>query len=74
GPGIPGRDKKELREKYCRLMLIFFKSWRYAKDLKLTHTTWEHAFNEFVKTCASSVLFKMSNMQILRECRDSRDD
>ncbi|KAJ6485266.1 hypothetical protein DFH09DRAFT_949036, partial [Mycena vulgaris] len=74
GPGIPRRDKEHLREKYCRLMLIFFKPWRHAKDLKESYPSWEGAFNDFVKTCSRSVLYKMDNMQILHECRDSRDD
>lgn len=34
GPGIPRRDKPELRARYCRLMLIFFKPWRQASDLR----------------------------------------
>ncbi|KAJ7127325.1 hypothetical protein C8R43DRAFT_859604, partial [Mycena crocata] len=74
GPGIPRRDKEHLREKYCRLMLIFFKPWRHAQDLKMTHSSWKDAFDEFMKTCSPSVKFKMDNMQILHECRDSRDD
>ncbi|KAJ7901464.1 hypothetical protein B0H13DRAFT_1621961 [Mycena leptocephala] len=74
GPGIPRRDKEQLREKYCRLMPIFFKPWRHAVDLKDTHPSWECAFDEFIKTCSQSVLPKMNNMQILHECRDSRDD
>ncbi|KAJ7823154.1 hypothetical protein B0H14DRAFT_2168500, partial [Mycena olivaceomarginata] len=74
GPGIPRRDKAHLRAKYCRLMLIFFKPWRHAKDLKGPHVSWEDAFNEFNENCSESVRFKMNNMQILHECRDSRDD
>ncbi|KAJ7205795.1 hypothetical protein GGX14DRAFT_337195, partial [Mycena pura] len=74
GPGIPRRDKKEPRENDCRLMLIFFKPWRHAQDLKRDHSSWEDAFNAFVGTCSKSVRFKIENMQILHECRDSRDD
>ncbi|KAJ7292475.1 hypothetical protein C8J57DRAFT_958443, partial [Mycena rebaudengoi] len=74
GPGIPRRNKEHLREKYCRLMLIFFKPWRHAQDLRENYSSWEHAFSEFTKTCSESVLFKMNNMQILHECRDNRDD
>ena len=33
GPSIPRRDRKELKDKYCRLMLILFKPWCHAKDL-----------------------------------------
>ncbi|KAJ7868967.1 hypothetical protein B0H14DRAFT_2294922, partial [Mycena olivaceomarginata] len=69
-PGIPRRDKANLREKYCRLMLIFFKPWRHARDLKEDYLSWEEAFNFFTVTCSKSVHFKMDNMQILHECRD----
>ncbi|KAJ7717503.1 hypothetical protein B0H14DRAFT_2303934, partial [Mycena olivaceomarginata] len=34
GPGIPRRDKAETYARYCRLMLIFFKPWRHANDLR----------------------------------------
>jgi hypothetical protein len=34
GPGIPRRDKPDMRARYCRLMLIFFKPWRQASDLR----------------------------------------
>ncbi|KAJ7825223.1 hypothetical protein B0H14DRAFT_2369059, partial [Mycena olivaceomarginata] len=74
GQGIPRRDKNDVRERYCRLMLIFFKPWRHAIDLRGKHSSWESAFTEFVETCDPAVISKMENMQILHECRDSRDD
>ncbi|KAJ7488751.1 hypothetical protein B0H11DRAFT_1720287 [Mycena galericulata] len=33
-PAIPRRDKSNLRARYCRFMLIFFKPWRHASDLR----------------------------------------
>ncbi|KAJ7788850.1 hypothetical protein B0H14DRAFT_2302200, partial [Mycena olivaceomarginata] len=74
GPGIPRRDRPDLHARYCRLMLIFFRPWRHATDLRETGQTWEEAFNEFNETCPADVKYKMDNMQILHECRDSRDD
>ncbi|KAJ7212652.1 hypothetical protein GGX14DRAFT_312377, partial [Mycena pura] len=74
GPGIPRRDREELRARYCRLMLIFFKPWRHAIDLRGDHTSWEAAFADFSRTCSPAITTKMENMQILHECRDSRDD
>ncbi|KAJ7811473.1 hypothetical protein B0H14DRAFT_2289113, partial [Mycena olivaceomarginata] len=74
GPGIPRRDKKDVWPRYCRLMLIFFKPWRHAPDLRGNHPSWESAFTEFVQTCDPKLVSKMENMQILHECRDSRDD
>ncbi|KAJ7739227.1 hypothetical protein DFH07DRAFT_682301, partial [Mycena maculata] len=73
GPGIPRHDRTELRARYCRLMLIFFKPWRQAADLRKNYQSWEEAFESFVNTCSQSVLQKMENMQIMHECRDSRD-
>ena len=74
GPGIPRRDKPELYARHCRLMLILFKPWRDARDLRSEGQSWEDAFKTFLLSCSEEVKFKMDNMQILHECRDSRDD
>ncbi|KAJ7848129.1 hypothetical protein B0H14DRAFT_2356886 [Mycena olivaceomarginata] len=74
GPGIPRRDKPDSYSRYCRLMLIFFKPWRHASDLRVGGQSWVDAFNLFKANCQPSVLNMMDNMQILHECRDSRDD
>ncbi|KAJ7120756.1 hypothetical protein C8R43DRAFT_900498, partial [Mycena crocata] len=74
GPGIPRRDKPEVYARYCRLMLIFFRPWRHATDLRSEGQSWEDAFKSFFSSCSSFVKSKMDNMQILHECRDSRDD
>ncbi|KAJ7127740.1 hypothetical protein C8R44DRAFT_529301, partial [Mycena epipterygia] len=74
GPGIPRRDRPSVYPRYCRLMLIFFKPWRRASDLRSPGQSWEEAFTTFTRNCPESVTFKMNNMQILHECRDSRDD
>ncbi|KAJ7732242.1 hypothetical protein DFH07DRAFT_755338, partial [Mycena maculata] len=74
GPSIPRRDKPDAYARYCRLMLIFFKPWRHAKDLRSEGQTWEDAFKLFLPNCPESVKQKMDNMQMLHECRDSRDD
>ncbi|KAJ7765891.1 hypothetical protein DFH07DRAFT_737424, partial [Mycena maculata] len=75
GPGIPRRDKPEVYARYCRLMLmIFFKPWRRATDLRTRGQSWEDAFTLFTLTCSPEIKCKMDNMQILHECRDSRDD
>ncbi len=36
--------------------------------------SWEEAFKQFADAAAPSVLKVLDNMQILHECRDSRDD
>lgn len=74
GPSIPRRDREELKERYSRLMLIFFKPWRHAKDLRRQNQPWHEAFQEFLEVCPRRFTKVMDNMQILHECRDSRDD
>ncbi|KAJ6532524.1 hypothetical protein B0H19DRAFT_888295, partial [Mycena capillaripes] len=74
GSGIPRRDKPEMYARYCRLMLIFFKPRRHAKDLRKPRESWADAFKSFLLTCSPSVRYRMDNMQTLHECRDSRDD
>ncbi|KAJ7207625.1 hypothetical protein GGX14DRAFT_311269, partial [Mycena pura] len=74
GPGIPRRDRPDMLARYSRLMLIFFKPWRCAKDLRKVGESWEDAFKSFQLTCSPAVRYRMDNMQILHECRDSRDD
>ncbi|KAG1792669.1 uncharacterized protein HD556DRAFT_1221363, partial [Suillus plorans] len=74
GPSLPRRDRLELRERYCRTMLILFKPWTTVLDLRSTFSTWSDAFEDFVKTCSPAKLWIMKNMQILHECKDSRDD
>ncbi|KAJ7822188.1 hypothetical protein B0H14DRAFT_2370902, partial [Mycena olivaceomarginata] len=73
-PGIPRRDRSEVSARYCRLMLIFFKPWRHARDLRKEGESWENAFKSFQRTCSPSIQYCMDKMQILHECRDSRDD
>ncbi|KAG1797585.1 hypothetical protein EV424DRAFT_1280132, partial [Suillus variegatus] len=74
GPSLPRRDRAEGRERYCRVMLILFKSWTTVDDLRGTFTSWSDAFEQFMKECSPSKVCIMNNMQILHECRDSRDD
>jgi hypothetical protein len=74
GPAIPRRDHINAKSKYCRLMLILFKPWRKSSDLRELNQSWEDAFNEFATTCPHDLLKIIDNMQIMHECKDSRDD
>ncbi|KAF5343263.1 hypothetical protein D9757_015149 [Collybiopsis confluens] len=60
GPPIPRRDKPP--------------PWRHAQDLLGNSSTWSDAFDQFTHVCDEDVLAVMENMQILHECRDSKDD
>ncbi|KAJ7167185.1 hypothetical protein C8R43DRAFT_825937, partial [Mycena crocata] len=73
GPAIPRRDQENSREKHARLMLILFKPWRHAEDLRQADQTWSEVYQEFLRTCSDQILFRIKNMQILHECKDSRD-
>ncbi|KZV89334.1 hypothetical protein EXIGLDRAFT_574920, partial [Exidia glandulosa HHB12029] len=74
GPAIPRRDSPEIYPRYCRLMLILFKPWRSAKDLRTSGQSWPDAFEQFKAQCLRAHVRVMDNMQILHECKDSRDD
>jgi len=73
GPAIPRRDRPELYAKYARLMLILFKPWRREADLRAGASNWPEAFEEFLKSCTKETRKVMDNMQILHECKDSKD-
>lgn len=74
GPSLPRRDRKEIYARYCRLMLILFKPWRQAKNLRETNESWIAAFDHFQATCSIQVKKLMNNIQMLHECRDSGID
>ncbi|KAJ4464311.1 hypothetical protein C8J55DRAFT_378257, partial [Lentinula edodes] len=74
GPSLPRRDRESDWSRYCRLMLIFFKPWRSAADLRGSYISWSNAFAAFSLTCSDRVKQMMNNMQIMHECKDSRDD
>ena len=74
GPAIPRRDQPEVYHRYCRLMLILFKPWRGSSDLREPGDSWLEAFEAFGETMAMGHKQIVDNMQVLHECRDSRDD
>ena len=74
GPSIPQCDHEAVREWYCRLMLIFFKPWRHAQDLRSENETWSDAFEIFLTNCLPETAKIIENMQLLHECKDSHDD
>lgn len=76
GPSIPRRDKDYCSARHARLMLMFFKPWRHATDLRAVGQSWSTAFAEFSTSDLHTehVSQIIGNMQILHECKDSRDD
>ncbi|KAF5341970.1 hypothetical protein D9611_001217 [Ephemerocybe angulata] len=77
GPAIPRRDSAEPKdhERYSRLMLILFKPWQDLDDLRESSSQpWAEALSDFRQHCSPANLSRMDNMQVLHECKDSRDD
>ncbi|KAK0436843.1 uncharacterized protein EV420DRAFT_1281066, partial [Desarmillaria tabescens] len=74
GVSIPRRDHDNVYTRYCRLMLLLFKPWFHASDLRANGQTWINTFRQFHESCGTHIVSIMDNMQILHECRDSRDD
>ncbi|KAF8996886.1 hypothetical protein BDQ17DRAFT_1249157, partial [Cyathus striatus] len=74
GPGIPRRDREQSKIRHARLMLILFKPWRNVEDLRNTNMSWLDSYESFYSTCSQQVWHCIDNMQILHECKDSRDD
>ncbi|KAI0335959.1 hypothetical protein GY45DRAFT_1228577, partial [Cubamyces sp. BRFM 1775] len=74
GPSMPRGDRDCSRERYCRLMLLLFKPWRQPQDLVVEGCTWEQVFSSAEVTLNERHKHIMENMQLLHECKDSRDD
>ncbi|KAG1743574.1 uncharacterized protein EDB91DRAFT_1007128, partial [Suillus paluster] len=74
GPALPHCDRVEFQQKYSHVMLMFFKPWRSAIDLRENHASWRDTFEVFQQSSSLAMHFKMKNMQIMHECHDSRDD
>jgi len=55
-------------------MLILFKPWRDGQRVRNQGQTWEDAFGQFLSESDDRIKNIMDNMQLLHECKDSRDD
>ncbi|RDB20445.1 hypothetical protein Hypma_012444 [Hypsizygus marmoreus] len=73
---IPRRDREPLYPRYCRLMLIMFKPWKAACDLREHNESWADAFHRFRETtsCQHKYMSIIHNMQLMHECKDHRDE
>ena len=76
GPAFPRRDTEGHRAKYARLMLIIYKPWRTVSDLKEPDKTWQESFEIWKQSPEFTPEIKclLTNMQLLHECKDSRDN
>ncbi|KAJ7157744.1 hypothetical protein C8R46DRAFT_908650, partial [Mycena filopes] len=73
GPALPRRDSAGSEHKHARLMLILFKPWRHADELRNPGQSWLDAYKQFLETCSPDIVEYIDNMQLLHECKDSRD-
>ena len=74
GPAIPRRDQVETYKRYCRVMLMLFRPWREPRQLRETGDEWSKTYQDFSTAMKGNHRLVVDNMQILHECRDSRDD
>ena len=74
GRSIPRRDREETKERHARLMLSLFKPWIAISDLRQISVSWLDAYHLFLASAPSRIIKLIDNMQVLHECRDSRDD
>ncbi|KAH9853908.1 hypothetical protein C2E23DRAFT_727489, partial [Lenzites betulinus] len=74
GGALPRRDRDTDSERYARLMLILFKPWRIPSDLKTGDVAWPSAFESYREHLQTQHIEVMKNLQLLHECRDSRDE
>ncbi|KAK0435103.1 uncharacterized protein EV420DRAFT_1227317, partial [Desarmillaria tabescens] len=73
GEALPCRDRPVIYERYCWLMLVLFKPWKHAFDLRVPGASWSETLSSFCLVHPEWVA-RMNNMQLLHECRDSHDD
>lgn len=74
GPALPRHGRQEVCECYAWVMLILFKPWWHAEDLRSPSQKWSNTFEQFHKNCDPHFIKVMNNMQILHECKDSSID
>ncbi|KAI0790304.1 hypothetical protein BC629DRAFT_1268749, partial [Irpex lacteus] len=75
GSPLPVKDDKAQYERYCRLMLIFFKPWRHISDLRNSFQgSWSDAFQLFQCSASPYVNRVLLNIQALQECKSAQHD
>ncbi|KAI0717169.1 hypothetical protein C8Q76DRAFT_571260, partial [Earliella scabrosa] len=72
GPSMPRFDREDQRARYCRLMCILFHPWRSVHDLSIDGESWEDSRNRLLPYAQSNSV--IANINMLHQCRDSRDD
>jgi hypothetical protein len=75
GPPLPRFDRDSTREAYCRLMVVLFKPWIAATDLKQIDVSWTECYRVMLESEHIHYEHKilMDNIQFLHDCRDDRN-
>ncbi|KIJ22997.1 hypothetical protein M422DRAFT_86308, partial [Sphaerobolus stellatus SS14] len=71
GGVLPRRDQRN-KSFYCQSMLVLFKPWRNAANLKAAQHSWEDAYTSH--TFSKKDNKTKNHFQIRYECNDARDD
>ncbi|KAI0708652.1 hypothetical protein C8Q76DRAFT_627563, partial [Earliella scabrosa] len=74
GPSAPRHDRSEERARYCRLMCLLFAPWRGVDDIRIDGESWEECYDRLHPSFTNHSRSVISNIDMLNECRDSRDD
>ncbi|TFK83559.1 hypothetical protein K466DRAFT_467915, partial [Polyporus arcularius HHB13444] len=71
GDRMPRPDRgDEEREKWAKIVLILFTSWRLPSDLKAEDETWSQAYERRRVELTPRHVSLVHNMNVLSECRD----
>lgn len=74
GATLPCHDCP-LEAQYGRCMLMLFKPWQHAADIRGNHDSWMGAFESWRDELVDEdlILTRMKNVQLLNECKDACD-
>jgi len=74
GGSLPRQHKgEEENEQWCQAMLILFKPWREASEIKGNCTTWSEAFNIWFKNSTWKFHDIMANIDVEHECHNAHE-
>ncbi|KAF7771019.1 hypothetical protein Agabi119p4_6993 [Agaricus bisporus var. burnettii] len=69
GSQLPKRKDPAQYKRYCRTMLMLFKPWRHANQLKID-SGWDSSFEVFINSASLEIKTKLKNIDLLQQCKD----
>ncbi|KAF8439961.1 hypothetical protein L210DRAFT_3352771, partial [Boletus edulis BED1] len=76
GSALPRQDREEFMARHARAMLLLFKPWRSASDLREGKDSWTSAYNAWTVDPRGTYPSKcriVDNIHALQECKDAWD-